>query len=179
MVMNYIMMKQNINLLKWNGILKMEVINNIIKFNKIMETINHENYVSVEIAKLLKKVGFNWEVKTYYHYLLQYDEYNLKFDIISTNYNHFTDTNFSAPTLSVAQRWLRENKDFDINIITDFDSVKKLYYIRYIVKDEYYKTYYITDNQSYVYFNTFEEAQEAGIKKALEIILKKGEQDYE
>ena len=31
-----------------------------------MEIINHECYVSLEIAKLLKRAGFGWEGKSYY-----------------------------------------------------------------------------------------------------------------
>lgn len=146
-----------------------------------METINHECYVSLEVAKLLKKVGFDWECRCYYETSGKlrgknsgsFSNHNSP--LIWQN-NGNTDTQlYSAPTFDVVQRWLRENKDFDINILTDFDSVKRLYYVRYIVKDGHYKTYYITNNQSYVYFNTYEEAQEAGIKKALEMILEKGE----
>ena len=31
-----------------------------------METINHEYYVSLEVAKLLKEAGFGWECRCYY-----------------------------------------------------------------------------------------------------------------
>ena len=151
----------------------METTNHENRVN--FEVENHEVCVNFEVAKTLKTVGFDWDCKYVYDLMFPisckdnkvYDDYYNK------NPNRFSDL-VSAPTLDVAQRWLRENKDFDINIITDFDSVKRLYYVRYVVKDGHYKTYYITNNRSYVYFNTFEEAQEAGIKKALEIILEKG-----
>ena len=139
-----------------------------------METINHECYVSLEVAKLLKDAGFDWECKEYY-YNFATTGWSLSFDDNFVNWNSWSERYISAPTLDVAQRWLRENKDFDINVLTDFDSVKRLYYVRYVVKDGHYKTYYISNNRSYVYFNTYEEAQESGIKKALEIILEKGE----
>lgn len=139
-----------------------------------MKTVNHECYVDLEVAKLLKEAGFDLEcVKNYM------GEIDLLWTATTPgNLNDNSEVHKdwkSAPTLEVAQKWLRENKDFDINILTDLDSVKRLYYVRYIVKDGHYKTYYITNNQSYVYFNTYEEAQEAGIKKALEIILEKEE----
>ena len=31
-----------------------------------METANHEYYVSLEVAKLLKEAGFNWKVRYMY-----------------------------------------------------------------------------------------------------------------
>ena len=139
-----------------------------------METINHECYVSLEVAKLLKDIGFDWECKEYY-YNFATTGWSLSFDDNFVNWNSWSERYISAQTLEVAQRWLRENKDFDINVLTDFDSVKRLYYVRYVVKDGHYKTYYISNNQSYVYFKTYEEAQEAGINKALEMILEKGE----
>ena len=139
-----------------------------------METINHECYVSLEVAKLLKDTGFDWECKEYY-YNFPTTGCSLSFDDNFVNWNSWSERYISAPTLDVAQRWLRENKDFDINVLTDFDSVKRLYYVRYVVKDGHYKTYYISNNRSYVYFNTYEEAQESAIKKVLEMILEKGE----
>lgn len=120
-----------------------------------METKKFEIYCNCNLTNLLIKSGFNWQ------------DYFVA---------HSIDENFHWEIpLHIAQKWLRENKDFDINILTDFDSVKRFYYVRYVEKDGHYKTYYITKNQSYVYFNTYEEAQEAGIKKALEIILNENE----
>ena len=139
----------------------------------------HESYVSLKTAKMLKEAGFDWGTKaSYWHYegidKFGEDKFENHGILADWNTEKYSDIVYlSAPTLDVAQRWLRENKDFDINILTDFDSVKRLYYVRYIVKDGHYKTYYITNNQSYVYFNTYEEAQEAGVKKALELILEK------
>lgn len=31
-----------------------------------MNTINHEYYISLEVAKLLKDAGFDWECRCYY-----------------------------------------------------------------------------------------------------------------
>ena len=137
---------------------------------------NHECYVSLEVAKLLKEAGFDWEVNHSYPNVSALDNSCSGYMEDLSFYHNLNDGKYgglSVPTLDIAQRWLRENKDFDINVLTDFDSVKKLYYVRYVVKDGHYKTYYISNNRSYVYFNTYEEAQEAGIKKALEMILKK------
>lgn len=141
-----------------------------------MEIINHECYVSLEVAKLLKELGFNWEVKTYYRYLSPYDEYNFEFDSISTNYNHLNNADFSAPSLAVAQRWLREVKGIETYAHVFYDS--------YDMLDEWdvyvYEVNHITKHTedyilSYDIYHTHEEAQEAGIKKVLEMILMEGE----
>lgn len=128
----------------------------------------HDVHVSRELAILLKKAGFDWACRGYFDNTGFHDG-----SVECTNYSSDTCKYLKAPTLEVAQRWLREVKNIDINVLTDFDSVKRLYYVRYVIKDGHYRTYYITKNQSYVYFNTYEEAQEAGIKEALEILLEK------
>ena len=132
-----------------------------------MKTTNYECHVSFETARLLKKAGFNWEVKTYYHYLSPYDEYNLEFDSISTNYNHLNNADFSAPTLDVAQRWLRETKNVVLLVVfNDYENYEENE--RYGVTTHSGKLHII----ELATYPTFEEAQEAVIKKALEMILK-------
>ena len=137
-----------------------------------MKTINHECYVSLEVAKLLKEVGFNWEVKTYYHYLSPYDEYNLEFDSISTNYNHLNNADFSAPTLDAAQRWLRDVKNIAVHISSTRYSEWE-YIIRKINQLNYKDNTILALTACRFY--TYEEALEAGIKKILEMILEKVE----
>ena len=129
-----------------------------------MKTINHEDYVSLEIAKLLKEAGFNWEVKTYYNYLLSYDEYILKFDNISTNYNNINDACFSAPSLTVAQKWLREIKNAQCSIYWRNNIFAP--YQWNVDSLNFEKTYYGSSN-------SYEKSLELSIKKALEIILNK------
>ena len=140
-----------------------------------MREINHEYYVSLEVAKLLKKAGFGWETKNRWDYCKPIDEWSLRnYPEEPRNWNSkYYNYDCSAPTLEVAQRWLREVK----NCYTGIDV-----FVRNLDKNN---TYY---NRWFVYFNGarysgsnyddtqyYEEAQEAGIKKALEIILEKGE----
>ena len=86
---------------------------------------------------------------------------------------------FSAPTLDVAQRWLREVKHLDISIHYD-PTIKSQPYVYsiYDVEEKFNDILGIispvTHSYSDGYFYTYEEAQEAGIKKALEMILEKG-----
>jgi hypothetical protein len=143
-----------------------------------METINHEYYVSLEVSKLLKEAGFDWA---------GYDFYNLddnnKFHFVGvgpTNWNDI-DGRLSAPTLAVAQRWLRQEKE--------------MYAEAYLSESHHAAVWiaevYLWENRPLgrelrdkclctgigpVYFDTYEEAQEAGIKKALELILEEANQ---
>ena len=129
----------------------------------IMETVNHECYVSLEVAKLLKKAGFNWDTYSAYNKDGMFTDKNRSI----LTWNDFANY-YSAPTLDVAQRWLRELKGIFICTTPE-------------IKD-YYATwnFYICNEQGLFYENedcflTYEEAQEMGIKKALEMILEKGE----
>lgn len=131
-----------------------------------MET--HEAYVSLETAKLLKQAGFDWEVDVRYK-KGEWTPYELSlYRGDSYNYNYY-DSEYSAPTLAVAQKWLREVKKYHI-------------YVRpYSLDDETYVTNIVVidsiwgalqdDNKKAIIFKTYEQALEAGIKKCLTIIL--------
>ena len=148
-----------------------------------MKTVSHEYFVSLEVAKLLKKAGFNWDTYSAYNKDGVFADKNRSI----TTWNDFADY-YSAPTLEVAQRWLREVKHIEIcisweiefeekeldwnerqycyDIDTHVDNIPLL-----SIDDDYWAEGYHTFGDSY---STYEEALEAGIKKALEIILEKG-----
>ena len=105
-----------------------------------MTTVNHECYVSLEVAKLLKEAGFDWEIMS---------------------------------TLDVAQRWLREVKDIDLYIFPTTNN-KRVCVYEWGIKT--FGRALLVEGQPYTnQYETYEEAQEAGIKKTLEMILEKGE----
>ena len=122
-----------------------------------MTIVNHEYYVSLEVAKLLKEAGFDWEIKTFY-FMDQLGE-----TMLGDAKNHnFSNQFISAPTLEVAQRWLREVKNIDVFAYRNepkdkFESIVSF--------DKKWST-------TGMCINTYEEALEAGIKKVLEIINK-------
>ena len=130
-----------------------------------METANHECYVSLEVAKLLKKAGFDWKVR------YMYRNNNPTLCICTESpYRNVPKLNkspmywqYAAPTLEIAQKWLREEKNYEIFVVVKFLADKE-----YIARVETNISGYSTD-----IYKFYEEAQEAGIKKALEIILKK------
>ena len=128
----------------------------------------HEIYVSLETAKLLKKAGFDWECMSYYNIN---DVLYETWQNIAVLYNYNDEKEFpfktSAPTLSVAQRWLREEKGIDVFIFPTFGLSNYKWVFRSIIDMELPKCEII--------FPVYEEALEAGIKKCLELILEKDE----
>ena len=136
-----------------------------------METVNHECYVSLEVAKLLKEAGFDWEVNHSYPDCEALDNSCSGYMEDLSFYHNLNDGKYggmSVPTLEVAQRWLREVKGIEVNILCVYIDDDKKY--SYVVFEGKYNHELIEEG-----FDTYEEAQEAGIKKAFELILKKGE----
>ena len=110
----------------------------------------YETYCNCNLTNLLINAGFDWQ-----DYFVAHD--------INENFH------WEIP-LHIAQRWFREAKDIDIMVRIDYhygEHYSKAYYCTFYIGDELYTT---------EHFKTYEEAQEAGIKKALEKILEKGEQ---
>ena len=142
-----------------------------------MTIINHEYYVSLEVAKLLKEAGFDWECSCYYSVNTLHEPNNGFIHIYKQYKALFYDHNrtkmpvYSAPTLDAAQRWLREVKDIDIYIFPTTNNK------RGCVWEWGIKTFgraLWVEGQPYTnQYETYEEAQEAGIKKTLEMILEK------
>lgn len=138
-----------------------------------METTNHEYYVSLEVAKLLKKAGFDWEVNHSYPDCESLDNSCSGYMEDLSFYHNLNDGKYggmSAPTLEIAQRWLREVKNMvllvDFNNDEDCEENERYGVTIYTTKER------IIDLATYP---IYEEAQEEGIKKALELILEKGE----
>ena len=135
-----------------------------------METANHECYVSLEVAKLLKKAGFDWEVNHSYPNCESLDNSCSGYMEDLSFYHNLNDGKYggmSAPTLEIAQRWLRKTHHLHITI---FSSSQESWMFRITKLHEKLENGVYGED-----FYTYEEAQEAGIKKALEIILEKGE----
>lgn len=153
-----------------------------------MENLNmstHEVYCSLDICKLLKEAGFDWNTLTYYPID---DEVLNERALVGSNvaFNHNRDDSaYSAPTIDVTQRWLRKVKNIFVEV-TRYETINPL------ARELFEAVYDKTVDQSFAYgvnvldannesiydedcFLTYEEAQEAGIKKVLEIILEKGE----
>ena len=140
-----------------------------------MKKVNYEVFVSLEVAKLLKKAGFNWEVNHSYPDRDPLDNSCSGYMEDLPFYHNLNDGKYggmSVPTLDVAQRWLREVKHLDVIVNRNLP----IYEPQYSWDYEY--VIITTDGRVEAvdcYFEEYEQAQEAGIKKALELILEKGE----
>lgn len=89
----------------------------------------HNELVTYEVAKLAKEKGFNEKVYYYYqiinkHYCECQDRiepyifnFKLETDDCFTRYNKGPEDVISAPTQSLLQRWLREEKNVHIEIV--------------------------------------------------------------
>lgn len=131
----------------------------------------HETYVSLEVAKLLKEAGFDWDC--YKVYKTDVTENLTLFTYAKEEgYSNTSEFICSAPTLEVAQRWLREVKGIHLYVTT---ILWEHNFVVTVVVDESTWGQVNNSNGAAKKFNTYEEAQETGIKKALEIILEEGE----
>jgi hypothetical protein len=119
------------------------------------ESMIKEQYVSFEVAKLLKDKGFKEETHGNYYLGGKFDG---KFEESSkVNWNEFFKTPIAAPTQQMAMRWLREVHDIKIMI-------------RPYVDGTY--SYEILNGFWYVNFDSYEDAAEEAIKYCLENLVK-------
>lgn len=119
-----------------------------------------EDYVSFEIAKLLKEKGFD--------------------AVKRQNSTHFTynrdgqfsgpswDSEYSAPTLQMAMKWLREVHKLDIDVSIEYKNSKKVYYYS-ILKKTVIRN--IDCLHSETNCDSYEEACEAAIKYCLKNLI--------
>lgn len=138
-----------------------------------MVIVDHECYVSFDVAKLLEQAGFDWKCKTYFDASIYLDETIIEDELRDYNFMNGS-IRFSAPTLDVAQRWLREVKGFEV-----FVGFTKHDFGKGNEKAYFYSCYEIPENEDAYehyedkYYHFYEEAQEACIKNALDVILEK------
>ena len=122
-----------------------------------------EDYVSYETAKLLKENGFDVYVHSFYDaddMSAQHNEALWNWNLNKENYR------FSAPTIQMAMKWLREEHHIFINIDYDpreFGDEPYFTLITNMDTLDYYKGKHLPVNSV-----TYEQAAEAAIKYCLE-----------
>lgn len=122
---------------------------------------SHEDYVSFEQAKALKELGFAWE-STYFYDLEKPQEDKIK-SKIPQDFNIMALVSLSsAPTLSQAQKWLREVKGIDITAVPSQHYGVKKY--RWMLNRWSPERHGWDENL----YDTYEQALSAGIDKALQ-----------
>ena len=106
--------------------------------------------VTFEQAKKLKQLGFDWRSNSCY--ILPGE--GLVEDYNSTNSEKFE---VSAPTVALALKWLREEKQESISVMRDRDS-------------EEYSFYPYGNGASALSYETYEQAESAGLDYALDYL---------
>ena len=121
-----------------------------------------EEFMTLETAKLLKEKGFDLPVETVFNF----DDNSPQQFKLRVNYNNFPSF-YSRPSQFLAQKWLRETKNLHITIYNSASG-----YTYDISKADMGTVLYCfpegpNDGGNW---DTYEEALEAGIIKALKLI---------
>lgn len=129
-----------------------------------------EDYVSYEIAKLLKEKGFDDEYTNAF-----YDKTGSLYfiDLLSDLSQHTdNDTDIAASTLYVAMKWLREEKKIGIEVnINFYCDASKWYYEYGFCIFQLSGTFEKLAECDYDGYKTYEEACEAALKYSLENLI--------
>lgn len=118
---------------------------------------NKEDYVTLEVAKLLKRKGFDEECELAY----ETDEEPAKLVVHCMPNHRLHNTDYACPILYEAQKWLRETKK--IHICVDFNASG--WYCR--LYDILYGEFIL---QTGGYKDSYEETLNVGILEALKLI---------
>lgn len=140
-----------------------------------------EDYVSFEVANLLKKKGFNELIGFVYSEngeLMKLSDFGVRYLSNSEcdDYPHWqfpiegVSSIVSAPTIQMAMKWLREVHNYDICICLDsyVEPYDNQYYILIRRRKDKYENISPCEQ---VYFDTYEEAAETAIKYCLENLI--------
>lgn len=142
---------------------------------KLRGIMNKEDYVSLEVAKILEKKGYKEPGNATYtvsregrYEFCRYitDDIKRRFGLPKMKDGCKYDT-YLAPTLYEAQKWLREKYMIYISSLPTKDNGITVWYFQ-IVKDTLEDAIYsrVSPNT----FNTYEEALNEGILEALKLI---------
>jgi len=129
-----------------------------------------EDYVSFETAKLLKEKGFNEDTEHEIWYVIKqfstgchWNSCTYKVGDITREYD---DTCcISMPTLQMAMKWLREEKDCPIEILWFYDADDQMQYWEFMHHKE------LDPLPPYELYETYENACEAAIKYCLKNLI--------
>ena len=125
-----------------------------------------EDYVSFETAKLLKEKGFDGECRDYYN-----TDGHFYSEDFRSNWNDVggATTIFSAPSLALAMKWLREEKNIISNIwrSNGDDTAWCSQYLGPVPSNPKLKDFFLIGEG----YRTYEEACEAAIKYCLENLI--------
>jgi hypothetical protein len=138
----------------------------------------HEEICTYEVCKLAKDNGFNCKVYNYYQATKHYYEtlrgielhsvcWKLETDDCYSRYNKGSEDIVSAPTQSLLQRWLREEKGYYVYPFFDNESRRWTWVCRELTGDKWIQLLDFEER----YFDSYELALEDALKYALENLV--------
>jgi hypothetical protein len=138
----------------------------------------HDEICTYEVCKLAKDNGFNCKVYNYYQATKHYYEtlrgielhsvcWKLETDDCYSRYNKGSEDIVSAPTQSLLQRWLREEKGYYVYPFFDNESKRWTWVCRELTGDMWIQLLDFEER----YFTTYELALEDALKYVLENLV--------
>lgn len=121
-----------------------------------------EDYVSLEVAKLLKEKNYDVPTREYY----SFDKNKLEYGVFCVENNKRNGDFCSAPTLYEIAKWLRETHDIAVCVHPYGYSWDYTLFNLSKINDDYNHVSIISN----VFYKTYEEALNEGIKEALKYI---------
>lgn len=145
-----------------------------------------EDFVSYKIAKKLKEKGFKEECVAHYYSndptclikntaLADYVRQPFCVESIKRSWNRcelnpcISGCYYDVPTISQVMKWLRDEKDIFIEITVDVNDKFNYYFGIYKKGNDTWE--YIGQNDTYDYFEMYEEAALAGVKYTLDNLI--------
>lgn len=122
----------------------------------------HEEICTYELCKLAKEKGFNVQTFDWYDYTGNYHKGFIPHELHECpRYKEYY-----APTQSLLQRWLREEKGYYVYPYYD----NHVYRWTYSIREKTGNMWILLVGET-PYFDVFEEAMEAGMKHTLENLV--------
>ena len=121
----------------------------------------HEEICTYEVCKLAKEKGFDVDCEAFYYNdgFLQYAKFE--------NWNGRYINKISAPTQSLLQRWLREEKEIEVYVRHFEETNKYPHHFGIIITDDKGETLEIGGKM----FDTYELALDDALKYTLENLI--------
>lgn len=123
-----------------------------------------EDYVSFEIAKLLKEKGFDIPV---YQYYFPPSNDNLNYSEFDDDWNSIWEHSYSAPTHQMTLKWLREVHNIYIDILT-YTTGKNIQF-RWVGYEK--GRLFSQEEGKTIYFDSYEQAIEAALLYVLKNLI--------
>jgi len=127
-----------------------------------------EQLITFETAKLAKEKGFDYFQVMFYHENAGGKSLNETSGATHINFREHKKS-YHAPTQSLLQKWVNKNYKFQLHCIPNETDDEGWHYVLYDYITARPQNYHHKNTVS-DYYNSYEEALEAGLQEALKLI---------